>query len=66
VLLFQRSAVAPILAIQYTGIARADNGVLALELRIEPAVAQPGDIVQLTATLSNRGQTSAVPPPVTA
>lgn len=60
-LLFQRAAVRPTLAAQYTGIARADNGRLSLEVKIEPAVAQPGDVVQLTTTLFNRGTTSAVP-----
>lgn len=61
VLLFQRSAVTPILAIQYTGIARADNGVLSLELKIEPPVAEPGDSVQVTVAVFNRGQVSAAP-----
>lgn len=60
-LLFQRAAVRPTLAARYTGVARADNGRLALEVRIEPPVAQPGDVVQVTATLFNRGTTSAVP-----
>ncbi len=60
-LLFQRAAVRPTLAARYTGIARADNGELALEVKIEPPIAQPGDVVQVTATLFNRGTASAVP-----
>jgi uncharacterized protein YkwD/PKD repeat protein len=60
-LLLQQATVSPILAVQYTGIARTDNGILSLELKIDPPVAQPGDTVQLSATLYNSGQTTAAP-----